>query len=161
MNSTDTVKDLLQLAISAEKRAQAFYAELAKMFRNAPDVSATWQEMMNDEALHESKLNYTLMRLSEEELGAPAPEVLQELRRTLPGNSLEDKLRSIRNLDDAYEIAYWLEHIEINTAFELILSRYMKSEERIDFIRDLIDEHLGRLHRFGDMEWRQNIPAEK
>jgi rubrerythrin len=161
MNETETVKDLLLLAMSAEENAQAFYAELSRMFTHMPDVSARWKELMNDEVLHKDRLEKIFRQLSEEELSAPAPDILQKLRRTLRGNSLEDKLSSVETLDDAYEIAYWLEYSEVNIAFEVILSRFVTSEEKKDFVMDLISEHVAKLHGFGNIEWRQDIKAEK
>lgn len=161
MNETGTVKDLLVLSISAEESARAFYSELSKMFGFMPDISARWKELMNDEDLHKTSLEKILRQLSEEELSSPAPDILQKLRGTLSGNSLEDKLNSVKTLDDAYDIAYWLEYSEVNTAFEVILSRFVTSAERQGFVIDLIDEHVARLRGFGDAEWRQHIRAKK
>jgi hypothetical protein len=74
---------------------------------------------------------------------------------------VEDKLSSVNTLDDAYEIAYWFEYSEVNTAFEVILSRFVPSDTRKDFVMDLISEHLAKLHSFGDAGWRQGIKAQK
>lgn len=161
MHETSTVKDLLLLAMSAEESARAFYAELSRMFAHIPDVSARWKELMKDEALHRERLEKIFRQLSEQDLSAPAPDILQKLKQTLHGNSLEDKLSSVETLDEAYEIAYWLEDSEVNTAFKIILSRYVTSDERKDFIMDLISEHMAKLRGFGNAEWRQAIKAEK
>jgi rubrerythrin len=161
MNGTNTVRDLLLLAMSAEESARAFYASLSTKFAHMPDVSARWKELMRDEALHKSRLEKILSQLSEKELSAPAPDIFQKLKETLHGNSLEEKLASIETLDDAYEIAYWLEDSEVNAAFKIILSRFVTSEERKDFVMDLINEHVSKLRGFGNVEWRQGIKAGK
>ena len=161
MSETDTIKDLLLLAISAEESARAFYAELSGMFKHMPDISVRWRELMEDEALHKSRLEKIFRQLTEDELSAPAPDILKKLKITLQGYSLEDKLNSVETLDDAYDIAYWLEYSEVNTAFEVILSRFVPSETRKDFVMDLISEHVAKLHGFGDAEWRQRIKAVK
>ena len=161
MNKASTVKDLLLLAISAEESARAFYAELSRRFGHMPDVSARWKELMNDEALHRNSLEKIFDQLSVEELNSPAPDILQKLRESLHGHSLEDKLDSVETLDDAYDIAYWLEYSEVNTAFEVILSSFVTSEERQGFVIDLINDHVARLQGFGDAEWRQQIRALK
>ena len=163
MNTTDTVKDLLLLAMSAEESAQAFYAELSRMFRHMPDVSARWKEMMNDEVQHKNSLEKIFAELSEEELCAPAPDIIQKLRATLCNISLKDKLSSVKTLDDAYEIAFWLEHSEVNIAFKVMWSRPITatSFQNNDLVVDMISKHVAKLNGFGNKEWRQEIKAEK
>ncbi len=161
MNGTDTVKDLLLLAISAEESARVFYSELSRMFKHMPDVSARWKELSHDEVLHKNGLEEIFSQLSEAELSAPAPGILQKLKETLKDSSLEDKLSSVETLDDAFEIAYRLEYSEVNTAFEIIMSRFVTSAVRQNFVMDLVGEHVAKLQGFGDAGWRQNIKARK
>ena len=149
------------LAMSAEEGARAFYSELSRMFSHVPDVSARWQGLMNDEVLHKNRLEKIFLQLSEEQLCTTAPDILQKLRLALRDNSLEDILSSVETLDDAYEIAYSLEYSEVNIAFELILSSFVTSEDRKDYVLDLINQHIAKLDGFGNSEWRQHIAARK
>jgi rubrerythrin len=161
MGETNTVKDLLLLAILAEEKARIFYSGLVKMFLHVPQVSAVWKEMMSDEVLHARKLKEIFKLVSEKEAVMPDASIYEKLGSKLNSIVLEDVFNSIDTLDDAYEIAYSLENSEINDSFKFIMNEYVPSGERHNFVLSMIWEHVSRLENLGSPEWRQGIKAIK
>ncbi len=50
LQKTNTVSDIFKIAISLEKKAEAFYLGLSNKFSDHPEVSEFWKGMMKDEA---------------------------------------------------------------------------------------------------------------
>jgi rubrerythrin len=164
MTLTDTVSDLFALATAAEKAAMDFYSELWRMFSHVPQVGLFWEDMMRDEALHARELQEIRNTLTDERLSRPAdPSVVAKARSELERFSRKLALTPVETLDDAYEIAYELESSEINAVLQAIISEFVSSEVRTNFVLSLIREHVSKLEDFSKSvvgaDERRNILA--
>ena len=153
------------MAISLEKKAEAFYLTLSIKFSNHPDVSQFWQGMMKDEIYHAQVLQKTLDSLSEETRLLPVDVVgfnyndsdLKMLSSLCLG-------QNINNLEDALDIAYTLESSEINSKVTSLAKKFMKPDEMRYFVLLVLEKHVSKLEEFsksfGDEEIRRGILAK-
>lgn len=158
----DTVETMFSLAIQAEQAAREFYKGLLHQFGHAPRAAAVWQEMMEDEEEQIRFLEEVRDRLTPEQLQAPAnPEIMRKLRECLKF-SPRDALQGFRDLNDAYNYAYELEHSEINAVLEFIINEYhLDPVVRARLVDHYIQIHVKRLLALGGIAWRRSIQAQK
>ncbi len=84
-------------------------------------------------------------RAAPEKMGQPAsPSILEDARRAI-SISVDSLVWSIRTLQDAYEIANELEHSEMNSVFEFLISYFIEDSETQTFLRAQLTDHVGRL----------------
>ncbi len=144
-----TVGDLFEVAIQLEETAQALYSNWQSAFAAETAVAKFWQVYAEDEQRHASMLRSTRDRLALEQLAAIAPpdmlgvavNMLNELQRNPP---------AVRDLDEAYELAHQLEHSEVNTIFEFLLSHVLPEDALFrgsgaQMARKQVSEHTNRL----------------
>ena len=158
-----TVEDLFERSIAAEEAAQALYQALAERFAHAPEAAAYWADLAEDERAHIEAIETLFDVLSPAERQAEAdPEAFWKAEE-LASFSLEESLRSIETLEEAYQLAHDLEYSEVNTVFEFILMTYWDDEERRRFARSQLREHVGKLAnapgKMGNSYWRQSVTA--
>jgi rubrerythrin len=148
MTQNCTVSDLFDLAITAEKEVARFYGQLSGVFRNHPPAVACWTRMASDEQAHVRELEGRLRSLSRAEMSQEADiELYEAARKNLSHLIGLLGMRTVRTLEDAYEIAYDLEYSEVNVVFQALLSRYGSVASNVDFVLSLIREHVGCLEQ--------------
>jgi rubrerythrin len=158
-----TVEDLFERSIAAEQAARALYRGFAEQFSHAPEAADYWSDLAEDEESHIEGLKALYAALSPAERQAEAdPEAFwkaEELASFSPG----ERLRAIETLEEAYQLAHDLEYSEVNTVFEFILMTYWNDEERRQFARSQLREHVGKLAnppgKMGNSYWRQSVEA--
>jgi hypothetical protein len=165
MSDNPTLKEMISLAISAEREARAFYTGLAEKFSEHPDISDFWRGMMMDEEGHIREIEAIRESLSPDQLDAPEnPELFHKVSEFLRFHAGE-KLAAVGNLDEAYSIAVNLEYSEINKLMELMISKHITSNDHGARMRNSLEEHLGKIRnfpkRFGDSHWRRTIEAKE
>ena len=68
-------------------------------------------------------------------------------------------------LEDAYQAAYAIEKSEINSTAGFIARKFVSSEERQEFIMNILKKHMSKLDGFsklvGDAEFRKGVKAKK
>ena len=165
MQTSSTVSDIFNIAISLEKKAEAFYFGLSDKFSDHPEVSEFWKGMMKDEDQHARVLQKSLDSLDEQQRHMPveaagASYSDNEIQRYL---SLCD-LQKVKTLDDAYDAAYNLEFSEINSKVKSLIKKFMKSDEVIQLILSVLEHHVSKLEEFSktycDEESRKRILAK-
>ena len=156
-----SLAELINAAIAAENAARKVYLGFTYKFSSRPDVADFWQTMADDEGDHARILSDMRIHIFEEDLRMPIDARLAEQARELNKLDVHQLVNSVRNLDEAYEIAYKLESSEVNTVFNFLTIRYLPIEESYEIITATIDRHLLRLARFtrtfGDAEQCQHI----
>jgi len=140
--------ELLELALNAERAAQNLYRQLEEMFTHLPEVAQLWRQMAQDEAAHVAQLEKIRASLSREQLLAPVEPSVLEKARYHARFAAEDELAAIRSAEEAYQLAHSLEHSEVNTVFEFILTELLAPEAQRQFVTSQIEEHVARLEAF-------------
>lgn len=160
MENDETWATLFELVIELEKAAADFYRGLAEKFSHVPKVSEFFIGMLMDEIQHVQVATNIRGSLTPSQLHDPAePLLLRKVRETLRCLD-EDKLNSVRTLDDAYQMAHQLESSEIDTILKLLMSRFgdFDAEKRFAVL-DI--RHADKLTEFfqasGSAEWRKSI----
>lgn len=165
MQKPNTVSDILNIAISLEKKAGAFYFGLSDKFLDHPEVAEFWKGMMSDEDQHAQALQKSLDSLTEEQRLMPVDAAGtsysdDEMQRYL---SLCD-LQKVNTLDDACDAAYNLEFSEINSKAKSLIKKFMKSDDMIHLILSVLEHHVSKLEEFSksycDEESRKRILAK-
>lgn len=159
-----TLTTLVDLSITGEQIMRDFYLGLVDKFSNHPEVSDFWKNMAEDEIHHIQDLeDIRASRTSKQLQETINPSFLHGLKDALNFN-LKDKLESINNLDDANDVANYLETSEINKVFDLLITKKASSDDVHVFLKSTIEEHLkGPLecHEiFGNAESRQKIACK-
>lgn len=159
-----TIREIFDIAIAAEQAAQQIYRGFMKKFGHVAAAAGLWQDLLNDEIYHEQELKRIFGRISQDQpLSDDETELLAKAKHEVETISVEALLKSVATLDDAYEIAYALEHSEVNAVFGFLVRRHTSSEDQYAFVMSLIGEHIARLEHFsktvGDSTWRQGIMA--
>jgi hypothetical protein len=144
-SNTDTVAELFELSIAAERAAEDVYLGLAAKFAHHQDVADFWRNYAGEEAGHAHWLEQTRDGSSLGQLSALAdPAILKSARRFLafsPGTALKE----IANLEDAYQQANDLENSEMNVVFEFIITGFSADERTGAFLRSQLNDHIARL----------------
>ena len=155
--------ELIETAIAAEDAARKVYLGFTHKFISQPEVSDFWQTMADDESEHGRILTEMRSHLPADELTLPVDARLAEKAEQLKKLDICKLVSSVRNLDDAYRIAYDLESSEVNTVFNFLTIRFLSTDESYDIITSTIDHHLLRLaeftRAFGDAEQCRHIAA--
>lgn len=142
---TNTLGELLELAIRLEQAAEALYRGLEARFAHHPEVAAFWAQYAKEEAGHARWLEILRDRMGPDHLFRPADlrmiEVARDLLRTPP----EQLLERVENLEDAYRLVTDLENSETNAIFEFLISDPAMAEESRVFLRSQLHEHINRL----------------
>ncbi len=148
-NTTDT---LFELAIAAEKEAKVFYAGLIKKFQHVPKAVKVWREMMQDEVTHSQELQKIKATLTEEQLRAPVDQSIMWKAESVREFSAENSLNQIETLGEAFQTAHDIEHSEVNTVFEFILTEFVDPDVQREFVVSQLQEHVARLEALEEIE---------
>jgi rubrerythrin len=145
MSNQETVAVLLDLAIDAERAAEALYRGLAVKFEHHPDVAQFWREYAQEEVMHADWICRVRASLDEDRLAAPAdPKMLRYAHQALE-RSVEETLHQIGDLEDAYQLAHELEDAETNAIFEFLITHFADDRKTAGFLRAQLKDHVGKL----------------
>jgi hypothetical protein len=158
-----TTADLLEAIVAAEAAAKAFYHLMALAFAHHSGARRLWESMMEDEVQHVaavSRVRETLTR-EQREQSVPASDLATVLQQqeTLS----ESRIRAVRNLNEAYEIAHELENHEMDRLTPF-LSLFVPAGERGDVMRAVL-AHQAKLVEFrkasADRQWMRAVLARR
>jgi rubrerythrin len=163
--SRPRIRDLFDLAISAERAAEALYRGLEAKFAHHPEVAAFWSRYAEDEDGHARWLERLKASLDAEQLEAPADPVMAESLRRLLDVPIEDRLAEVEDLEDAYQLVNELEHSETNAVFEFLITHFASEQTTPAFLRAQLRDHVTRLMvdfpiQFQTAEARHEIKAQ-
>jgi rubrerythrin len=165
MAETKTIAILFELAIAAEEAARAIYLGLEAKFVHLPQAADFWRRMAVDEEAHARELRRMRDSLTDVQLSAPATSSLLWKARQNVELATQDHLSAVENLDDAYRLAQRLEGSEVNTIYEVLMTRFLPAGSREDLIVSQIRDHTTKLlelvRAFGEAEARQTVRVER
>ena len=148
MEKGNSNADLFEMAVQAEKTAMNLYLTLVQKFLHLPEVTAFWQGMLEDEITHARELESIRGSLNSEVLNAPADPSLLEKAHKACDCAILDKLESVADLDDAYELANEFEHSEVNTVFAALITDFTGLDDKARFASNELQVHLAKLMDF-------------
>jgi rubrerythrin len=147
MDDSLTFADLLEISIRAEENAARLYMGLQRKFAAVKNVADFWASYAAEEGQHARWLIELKRRLSETELQQPVRAidgVILLSASKLMDVSIDHLLSTVKDLDQAYELANELEHGEINLLFEFLVEHFA-SRESNEFLRQQLQQHVARL----------------
>lgn len=154
--SKDTIEAIFERAIGFEYKAADVFKEFSKLFSHIQEISSFWQELAKDEIQHADTLQNIRKSLTSEELLSPCDEEMSRKVDITQRMLNEVSIASIKNLDDAYELAHELEFSEVNAIFTLLATKFFPSEGGQEFIVSEITKHQQKLvdftRNFGDRD---------
>ncbi len=164
----ETVNTLFDYAIELERAAETLYKEMAELFSDEPQVMSFWLRYAEEEKGHAAYLQRARDEMSADELSKPANEnILRDARRCLRDAEAVD-LKTIRNLDDAYQLAVEVEGAETNAIFDFMLSNFSTGElaKSYKFLKVQLDMHATKLERefpdpYKGRAWRKKLLAKR
>ncbi len=165
MSGKSTNADVFKLANEVERLQQDFYGQLVDIFSHVPEVSNFWKDMEKDEIIHSRALKRILDSVPQDQLFAPANPFIVARAKMVLENSADDRVKSIKNLNDAYEIAHDQENLELNMVYDFLVVELTLSNDIKRFALAEFEKHIQKLmdfsKRFGDVEWRKSIKIKE
>jgi len=160
-DSKDTIEVIFERAIEIEYKLAYLYKEFTQLFSHIQDISVFWKGLTADEVKHAKTLKDVRKALTHEQLLSSCDKEILEKIAGIQRLQSEILSKSVKNLDDAYELAHELEFSEINAVFKLLATEFVPSEKRKQFVASEIEQHQQKLmdfsHNFGDRVWRKKI----
>jgi hypothetical protein len=155
MQNSNTIADLVALAIQTEWTTEALYRGFSEKFSDYPKISEFWKHYASEEQGHARWLQNLTRHFAPERFDAPAdPDLLRHARR-LQEFDLQDQLSKIKNLQDAFELANELEHAETNAIFEFLIAYFSDDPNTSGFLRTQLRDHVSKLVIDFPEEYRQ------
>ncbi|MBN1659749.1 MAG: hypothetical protein JXA93_15195 [Anaerolineae bacterium] len=145
MPDNPTINDLFEVAIAAERAAEALYDTLHDRFAAHEAVAHFWRSYAREEAGHARRLERIRDQMPAGNLSLEADaEMLEMARRNL---SLAQRVSTaeILTMDDAYQLAHELEHSEVNTILELLVADYAGDAQAVMLVRTQLRDHIEKL----------------
>jgi hypothetical protein len=140
-----TIADLLELAIQIEQASQQLYARLETKFPGQPEVAAFWRRYAAEELGHARWIENLRTKSAPELLTKKTDaEMLSTADRMLKFSAAH-ALKTVSNLEDAYQLATDLENSETNAIFEFLIANYGGDPNTITFLRTQLNLHINRL----------------
>jgi rubrerythrin len=143
--SNITVETAFEAAIGPEKAAEEFFLGLEAKFSHNEDVSQLWKQYAEDEAMHARWLETLKAKLGQEELSKFVDEHTVQLLEVVANISVERALEKVHDLEDAYDLVNEIESGETNAIFRFLVDNFEADEKMRDFLRNQLNEHVGRL----------------
>lgn len=161
LSSKDTIGTIFERAIGFEYKAAGVYKGFSGLFLHFQEISSFWQDLAEDETRHAERLQNICKSLTSEQLLSPCDNEMSRKVDITQRMVAEVSIPSIKNLDDAYELAHELEFSEANTIFKLMINEFIHSQKSKQFIISQLSEHQQKLveftNNFGDRYWRKEI----
>ncbi|MGB9889413.1 MAG: hypothetical protein ACPLTQ_07060 [Anaerolineae bacterium] len=154
---SQSVDDLIALLLHAETAVQTLYLRLVEAFAHEPKAAEVWWKMGADEAAHIRLLEQIRDFLSPERLQAPADPLWLEQAKSAARFSPERAMARIQTLEDAYQEAHAIENSELNAVFEFVMTEHFPRPLKVEFIHNMLREHVDRLQDLRTTEWRRSI----
>ena len=159
-----TIGEIFSIAIENECKVADFYTALKKLFVNILEISAFWAGMAEDEKLHMKTLQGIYNSLNQEQLISPSEEHLFKSVIAIRDFLSKNLINSVKNLDDAYEIAHQIESSEVNAILKFLLNHFISSKKQTKFTSDTITTHQKKImdfgKNFGGKTWRKQIDVQ-
>ncbi len=145
MSNAASVADLIELAIRLENANEALYQGFAMKFAAYPAVAAFWRRYAAEEIGHARWLERLRKASASEHLAMETDPIMLRTAIKLSEFPVDNALKNIKHLEDAYELALEVENSETNAIFEFLFVNYYADTEAVTFLRSQLREHVARL----------------
>lgn len=149
-----TLRKTVEIAIAAERAAETLYLGLQAMFAHHEPVAAYWGQYAFAEAKHAEWLEGLLDRLDSETLDQRLDGEVEYMLNEVAGFSVENALRHVDDLEDAYQLVHRLESAETNAIFKFLLDHFEPDREMKEFLRLQLEKHVEKLATDFPLEYR-------
>jgi rubrerythrin len=165
MIETGSIDELFDQAIAVEQAAQHIYEQFARLFAPHSAVAAFWTQYAAEEAQHARWLDRLRESLTPDQRAALADPQMLASARALVQSAESQPLNRIFDLNDAFQLAHYLESSEVNTIFEFLIKTFDTDPEIEEYVHAQIKGHVERLivefpRDFGGMNSRLSVPAD-
>jgi rubrerythrin len=162
MNNVATVADLIELAIRLEYAASTLYQGMETKFAHQAEVAGFWHRYAAEEIGHARWLERLRKTSGAEQLAMETDPLMLRAAVKMSEFSVDNALKNMQTLDDAYELACELENSETNAIFEFLFMNYYADADAVTFLRSQLREHVSKLMNgfpegYRSREARQNI----
>ena len=160
-----TVEDLLTLAIQIEKLCERMYRRMEGMFPSEPQVAAFWRNYADEEAGHARWLEKLQTKSTPEQLTQKADATVLSAAERMLEFATTHALKTVNNMEDAYQLATELENSETNVIFEFLIENYADDPATVTFLRLQLQGHMANLEKkipaqFQSKSARQGLKAQ-
>jgi hypothetical protein len=139
------IEQTFEIAIAAEKTAERLFQGLATKFAYREEIARFWLQYAADEVKHAEWLRDLKARLRDEHLARPADVDTVKLLQAVSNFSLDEALKSVNDLEDAYQLIDNVENGETNAIFQFLINSFESNTQIRAFLRDQLDQHVERL----------------
>ena len=165
MIETGSIDELFEQAIAIEQTAQYIYEQFARLFAPHSAVAAFWTQYAAEEAQHARWLDRLRESLAPDQRAALADPEMFATARALAQSAESQPLNRIFDLNDAFQLAHYLESSEVNTIFEFLIKTFDTDPEIEEYVHAQIKGHVERLisefpQAFGGMNSRLSVLAD-
>ncbi len=155
-----TYADYFQRTIEAERTAEYCYRSLAEKFSDYAELFDFWSHYADEEAMHAAELENLLKGIDSHQLSRQVDST--EVVRGLTKFFVEEEVKKVRNLEDAYQLTHQLEDGEMNNMFTFLIKHFVADNEKRLFLLDQMKQHISRLMfdfpaRYGNAESRRRV----
>ena len=161
-NGMETVGNLFDYALELERATETLYRQIGRMFAHAPDVELFWSHYADEERGHALYLERIQQEVDAGRLSAAADHgMMVDVQNCLGATTLK-RLESVRNLEDAYQLASELENAEINSIFEFMVMNFSTDElaRSHKFLRVQLSKHLAQLETGLPNQYRSSLARQ-
>ncbi|MFQ5963501.1 MAG: ferritin family protein [Candidatus Scalinduaceae bacterium] len=143
------VADIIERSIEIECKAGELYAKLSMLFSHFPEISTLWDKLAKDEILHMKTLQDIYDSMTREQLLSHIDKQMWKNIVKIQNLMNTNLAGSIKNLDDAYELAHQIEFSEINEIFKSLVTINVLPEEQEQLVLSNVMRHQNDLSNFG------------
>ena len=160
---TETVGKLFEYAIELERATESLYRQLENMFSQYSEVALFWRRYADEEKGHASYLERIRKGVDVDRLSRQADgSMLQKVRQCLDLAS-QAKLKNIKTLEDAHQLATELENSETNAIFEFMIVNFSTDElaQSHKFLRTQLSSHIAKLENEFPNPYKSRIARQQ
>ncbi len=140
-----TIADLFELSTALERQIQALYADWHTLFAASSKAASFWLGYSREEDFHANLLLNLSKQLTADQLAAPADPSIYE-SAMLTQQLVNGLNREVKTLDEALELATQIEHSEVNSILEFLVTHFSSKESTKAMVQSQLREHVGKLN---------------
>jgi hypothetical protein len=143
---TETLADAIEIAIGAENANEKLFRGLEAKFAAYPELAAFWHQYALDEVGHAHWLEKLRTRLTPERLAATVDDgQVIAMLQSISEFSVENALKNVKNLEDAYQLVTDVENGETNAIFRFLLDHIETDDTLRIFVRNQLSKHVAKI----------------
>jgi rubrerythrin len=140
-----TIGQAFEVAIAAEKTAEALYQALGSKFAAQADVANFLRYYARDEVEHAGWLQMLRSQLVPEVLSRPVEPDIADSLAAITDFSAEAALKGVRSLEDAFQLICEMESGETNAIARFLIVNFEPDEQLRKFLENQLVKHIGKI----------------